>query len=71
MLFQNAQPEHSYFSSNVLIRAARHYLNNLDNFTTFIIKVESEKMTDVESTSNTTPVFQGVASEASQKVDGL
>ena len=38
LLFQSAHPEHSFFSSNVLIKAEKHCLNNLDNFTTFIIQ---------------------------------
>ena len=68
-LFQRAHSENGCFISNVIIRAKRHYLNNLDNFTAFIIHLESGKKTDIESTSNTTPVLQGVASETSQKVN--
>ena len=62
LLFQSAHPENSYFSSNVLIKAKKLYLNNYDNFTTFIIQLESE------IASITTPIFQREVSETSQEV---
>ena len=69
LLFQSAHPEHSYFSSNVLIKAEKHYLNNLDNFNTFIIQLESRKKAYVASTLNASPSLHGEVSATSQRVD--
>ena len=69
LLFQSAHPEHCYFSFNVLIKAEKHYVNNLDNFTTFIIQLESRKRADVANTSYASPSLQDKVSETFQKVD--